>query len=100
MTDDINTEDEMVLAAEYALGLSSPAEESAIEDLLAVDPELRDHYAEWIESFANLTDDVAPVAPPAGLEERVNEALFAPPLKPNNPYFHGLVFHGLGLPHG
>ena len=79
MTDDINTEDEMVLAAEYALGLLSPAEESAIEDLLAVDPELRDHYAEWIESFANLTDDVAPVAPPAGLKERVNEALFGPP---------------------
>ncbi|MEJ6746973.1 MAG: hypothetical protein QNK98_09530 [Yoonia sp.] len=96
MTDDINTEDEMVLAAEYALGLLSLAEESAIEDLLVVDPELRDHYAEWIESFANLTDDVAPVAPPAGLKERVNEALFGP-LKPNNPYFQGLVFHGLGL---
>ncbi|MDE0983550.1 MAG: anti-sigma factor [Yoonia sp.] len=79
MTDDIDTEDEMVLAAEYALGLLSPAEENAIEDLLAVDPELRDQYAEWIESFASLTDDVAPVPPPAGLEDRVNETLFGPP---------------------
>mgnify|MGYP006072636979 FL=1 len=96
MTDDINTEDEMVLAAEYALGLLSPAEESAIEDLLAVDPELRDHYAEWIESFANLTDDVAPVAPPAGLKERVNEALFGPP-ETKKSLFSRLGFSRFGL---
>lgn len=81
MTDDIDTEDEMVLAAEYALGLLSPAEESAIEDLLSVDPEMRDHYAKWTESFANLTDDVAPVSPPAAVEDRINEALFGPAKK-------------------
>ena len=81
MTDGIDTEDEMVLAAEYALWLLSPAEENAIEDLLAADPEMRDHYAKWIEIFANLTDDVAPVSPPDALEERINEALFGPPKK-------------------
>ncbi|MCO4846522.1 MAG: anti-sigma factor [Yoonia sp.] len=81
MTDDMEAHDEMALAAEYALGLLAPAEEKAIEDVLAVDPELRDHYAMWVENFASLTDDVAPVSPPAALEERIKEALFGPPDK-------------------
>jgi len=61
MTDDIDNTEELTLAAEYALGLLTPAETSAFEDVLAIDPNLRDQYAMWAESFVSLTDDVAPV---------------------------------------
>lgn len=76
MTDDIDAHDETVLTAEYALGLLTAAEEKAFEDLLAVDPDLRDQYALWAENFTSLTDDLAPVAPPAAIERRIKEALF------------------------
>ncbi len=76
MTDDIETQDEMVLAAEYTLGLLSPAEHDAFEEVLAVDPALRAQYAAWAENFANLTDDVAPVDPPEDLKPRIMTALF------------------------
>lgn len=79
MTDDIEAHEEIALAAEYALGLLSPAEEQAFEAVLAEDPELRDHYAMWSENFVSLTDDVDIVAPPAASEIRIKEALFGPP---------------------
>ena len=81
MTDDIDNTEELTLAAEYALGLLTPAETSAFEDVLAIDPNLRDQYAMWAESFVSLTDDVAPVAPPPQLEARIQEALFGKPAK-------------------
>jgi len=80
MTDDIDQNEEMTLAAEYALGLLSPAEAEAFEAVLAVDPDLRDHYAAWAESFVSLTDDVAPVPPPAALEARIQAAIFGAPV--------------------
>ena len=64
MTDDSNTEDEIVLSAEYALGLLTPGEAVAFEDVLSVDPEMREQYASWAESLATLTDEIAPVDPP------------------------------------
>jgi len=60
MTDDNDTQDEIALAAEYALGLLTPGEAMAFDDLLAVDPEMRDHYVAWATNFASLTDDIAP----------------------------------------
>ena len=42
MTDDMDTQDEMALTAEYALGLLTLADAKEFEDLLAVDPTLRD----------------------------------------------------------
>ncbi len=76
MTDDLDRHDEMALAAEYALGLLTPAETKAFEDALAVAPDLRALYADWAEDFAQLTDDIAPIAPPAALEARIQAAIF------------------------
>jgi len=76
MTDDNDTQDEIALAAEYALGLLTPGEAMAFDDLLAVDPEMRDHYAAWATNFASLTDDIAPVDPPAHLQGQIAEKLF------------------------
>lgn len=67
ITDDIDNEDEMALAAEYTLGLLSPVEVDAFEGVMAVDPDLRDQFAHWAEHFAQLTDDIAPVDPPADM---------------------------------
>ena len=76
MTDDNDTDDNIALAAEYTLGLLTPGEAVAFEDVLSVDPEMRDQYAAWATSFASFTDDIAPVAPPPALEARITTALF------------------------
>lgn len=81
MTDDNNTNDEIALAAEYTLGLLTPGEAVAFEDVLSVDPEMRDHYATWVKSLATLTDDIDPVEPPAHLQAQISEALFGAPEK-------------------
>lgn len=98
MTDDSNTEDEIVLAAEYALGLLTPGEAVAFEDVLSVDPEMREQYASWAESLATLTDEIAPVDPPKALEARITDALFGVPEKRsllNRFGFLGPVLGGL-----
>jgi len=78
MTDDNDTEDEITLAAEYALGLLTPGEAVAFEDVLSVDPEMRDHYAQWAASLTTLTDEIDPVEPPAHLQAQITETLFGP----------------------
>ena len=83
MTDDIDTQDEVALAAGYALGLLTPAEEKAFENLLAVDPALRDQYAKWVEDFIGLMDDIDHVAPPTPLLGHVNTTYFGPIEKKN-----------------
>lgn len=59
------------LAAEYALGLLGADEARRFEDRLAQEPELRAAYARWAGHFAALTDDIAPVEPPAHLRRRI-----------------------------
>jgi anti-sigma-K factor RskA len=76
MTDTDDMDDIQALAAEYALGLLSPAEATAFEDLLASDPDVRAFYARWAEDFAAITDGIAPVAPPANLQARIEADLF------------------------
>lgn len=75
MSDEIEQELK-ALAAEYALGLLSPAEARAFEDLLSTDPDLRDAYAEWVEDFVTLTDGIAPQTPPASVEKAIEAQLF------------------------
>lgn len=76
MTNDIRKERDFALAAEYALGLLTPAEARAFEDLMARDPVFREEYAVWADNFADLTNDIPEVAPPAALRSRImKEAL-------------------------
>lgn len=81
MTDDNDTHEDSVLAAEYVLGLLTPGEALAFEDVLSVDPEMRDHFATWSESLVSLTDDIAPVTPPPAVKGRILAALFGAPEK-------------------
>lgn len=76
MTDDNDTYEESALAAEYVLGLLTPGEALAFEDVLSVDPGMRMQFASWSESLVSLTDDIVPVAPPPFLQARITEALF------------------------
>ena len=76
MTDEIEKEDESALTAEYILGLLSPAEAQAYEDVLSVDPDLRAEYAFQTDRIVALTDDIAPVTPPPHVLKRIKETLF------------------------
>ncbi len=69
-------EDDSVLAAEYALGLLTADAALAFEARLVSEPGLRAKYAAWADDLAGLTDDIAPVAPPAALERRIEALLF------------------------
>ncbi|WP_296425188.1 anti-sigma factor [Yoonia sp.] len=87
MTDDVNKsagDDSagMEQAAEYALGLLTPDAASAFEAQMVTDPAAREAYAFWATTLASLTDDIAPVAPPKGVEDRINAALFGAQRKP------------------
>ncbi len=62
-------------AAEYALRLMDPADVPAFEARLATDPVLRERVADWETGLAPLADEVAPVAPPAGVRARVLSAV-------------------------
>lgn len=99
MTDDNDTNDEIALAAEYTLGLLTPGEAVAFEDVLAVDPGMRETYAAWASNFASFTDDIAPVEPPVTLKARIMADLFGAPEKKTSFFARlgimGPVFAGL-----
>ena len=101
MTDDKDTQDKMALAAEYGPELLTPSEEKSFENLLAVDPALRDHYAKWVEDFVGLTDDIDDMVPPTPLLGRINTTLFGPFEKKKSPFarfgFVGSAFAGLAV---
>ena len=73
-----------ILAGEYVLGLLSIEENTQFEARLETEPNLRRYYADWLEDFVTLTDDIGEVAPPAGfyagLEKRLFDTQQAPEL--------------------
>ncbi len=64
------------MAAEYVLGTLPHAERLAAEALIAADPRFAAEVAAWEERLHPLTDDVAPVEPPAHLRNRIEARLF------------------------
>ena len=76
MTEQIEKHEGTSLAAEYVLGLLTPSEARAFEDVLAVDPDLRDDYAAWAETFASYTNDIPAVAPPKRVEQQIKAAIW------------------------
>ena len=76
MTDEIEKDDEVALTAEYVLGLLTPEEVTAYEDVLGVDPDLRAEYAFQADRMVALTDDIAPVTPPPHVLARIRQTLF------------------------
>ncbi len=73
------SEDDTVLAGEYALGLLDAAERRAFELRLGGEPALRRLVAEWHSGLVTLTDAIAPVAPPAQLAAQIERRLFPAP---------------------
>lgn len=75
-------EDDRALAGEYALGLMDEAQALAFEARLATEPGLRAEYALWVEHLARLTDEIAPVAPPARVYDEIAGRIFAEAERP------------------
>jgi anti-sigma-K factor RskA len=71
MSDPQDIPDDVALAAEYVLRLLEPEAEQAFEARLHSEPHLRAHVTFWEAEFANLVDEDAKVAPPAGVKERL-----------------------------
>lgn len=70
------------LAGEYVLGTLDARQAAAVEAALAGDPALAASVADWTRLLAPLTRLAAPEAPPAGLWERIEGRLPAPPSAP------------------
>jgi anti-sigma-K factor RskA len=69
--------DDEALAAEYALGLLVEDERAGFEARLAREPDLARAVVAWQAHFASMAEaEVAPVAPPPGLEAAVTARLF------------------------
>ncbi len=78
MTEDAQKRrDDDALAAEYATGVLPYGERVAFARRLADEPELRDKVRFWDEHLASLAEEIEPVAPPAGVLERLESELFA-----------------------
>lgn len=102
MTDDVTKGEGMQeRAAEYALGLLDPDDARAFEAMMVTDPAARDAYVYWAETFAALTDDIAPVAPPPDLERTIKTSLFGVPprrsLRDRFGWLSGLVVGGVAV---
>lgn len=75
-------EEDLALAAEYALGLLEGAELRAFEARLGAEPRLREMVARWSEDLAAMLGDVPAVAPPARAEAALMRRLFPEPERP------------------
>ncbi|MFG6590542.1 anti-sigma factor domain-containing protein [Sulfitobacter sp. 1A12157] len=69
-------EDDDLLAAEMALGLLEGEDRAAARTRLMQDRDFARRVADWQERFVAMTDDIAPVAPPAKLRRALMSRLF------------------------
>jgi anti-sigma-K factor RskA len=79
-----------LLAAEYALGTLKGRARQRFERLLQRDPTLRSQLEGWERRLNQLADRAPPVAPPAAVWTRLEQRLFAQPVKPR--WFEQLAF--------
>lgn len=76
------TEEDRVLAAEYALRLLPDAEEQAFEARMLDDRRLEAFVAQTVTHFAPLSNEIAPVAPSDAVKSALRTDLFGAPEKP------------------
>ena len=72
----IPPEDDDLLAAEVALGLLEGEDRAAARARLLQDRAFARNVADWQERFVAMTDDIAPVDPPAKLRRTLMSRLF------------------------
>jgi anti-sigma-K factor RskA len=96
-TPDIRDDDDRILAAEYVLGLMTPAQHRAFEDRLGGDPALRVSVAAWAEDFVSLTHNIPETAPPEALWRAIEARLDQPLTEaPRRRWFKGIFGYALG----
>jgi anti-sigma-K factor RskA len=69
------THDDDLLAAEYALGVLAGAERAAAEQRVASEPAFARLVTDWAQRLAPLAAEIAEVAPPPQLWDRIADAL-------------------------
>lgn len=97
---DISPEDDVFLAAEFALGLAEGEDLANARFKLANDRQFAIKVAAWQESFARLTDDIAPVKPPRRIKKKLLQSLFSKqrlPLLERLWVWKGISFAAIGL---
>jgi anti-sigma-K factor RskA len=80
MTDTSLNEDDINLAAEYALGLLDGEDARLVEARLNLDEDLKAEVVRWQEHFATLADEVALVEPPARLKGVIERKIYGVPV--------------------
>lgn len=70
-------EEDITLAAEYALGVLQGPERQAFEKRLAQEPALAKELRQWDERFIGFADDIAAVPPPPQIWAVIDNRLFA-----------------------
>ena len=74
-----DSEGDIVLAGEYALGVLEGDARAAFEARLANEPRLAALLRDWSIHFATLADEADTVSPPASLKSRIENELFGAP---------------------
>ena len=87
-------ERDIVLAAEYVIGLLEGEELRAFEARLAAEPALRARVAVWAEDFADLANNAPSVLAPHGAKEALMRRLF-PEAQPRPWWSPGRLWAGL-----
>lgn len=75
MTGEPPFDDDVALAAEYALHLLAPDELAEADRRLSSDPRFAEEVARWRGRLASLAEEIGEVTPPAGVWTRIEAAL-------------------------
>ncbi len=78
-------DDRDLTAAEYVIGLLTPAEAREVETRAAEDPVLARSIRAWQRRLSGMTRWVRPVAPPASVWQRLEAEIMAPPAPQTEP---------------
>lgn len=89
--------DDVALAGEYALHLLDAEARRAFEDRLKNEFALRILVSEWDTHFIALSDEIAPIAPPAIVKARIEDVLFSKPTKARSGFSLWRALAGAGL---
>lgn len=90
-------ERDAALAGEYVLGVLPLAERRAAEARIAVDPAFAALVVRWQRDLESLDAHFEPVKPPSGLEDKINERLFGPPVRATSTGLWGSLAFWRGL---
>ena len=84
-------EEDAVRVAEFALGLLPEVERASFAGRVAREQSLRGELAFWEEALAPFAEEIAPVAPPAALKQRLEAALFEKDQASRNSWWRRLL---------